>query len=113
MADVKVFKSLRSKYDNEDLVHAISKKGIPVFRDVVEAEVSLVISGFFENPANLHGKTVLAYDATEWFPEAPVPKGFSLVAPILMHYYDDALNLSYMTTEEKADAIVRWVEDQK
>ena len=110
MADVKVFKSHRYIADTEDVVHAVSSKGVPVYMHPVEADVSVVISGYFENPAMLYGKRIIAFDATEWFNRMPIPKGWRMVAPIVQAYYDEGLNLTHMDVEEKANAIVRYVE---
>ena len=109
MVDVRVYKSHRYGSDNEDLVHAVSKRGVPVLVHPVESDVSVVISGHYENPCMLWGKKVLAFDATEWFTKMPVPKGFQMFQPILEHYYDEFINLSNLDIEEKADAIVKYV----
>ena len=109
MVDVKVFKAYRYNHDTEELVHAVSERGVPVYVEPLEADVSIVISGYCENPAILHGKKVIAFDATEWFKSAPVPKGWSLVAEVIEKYYDDGLNLTHMDVEQKADAIVEYV----
>ena len=109
MVDVKVFKSLRRKERDHELVSAISRQGCHcvVYPEVMPADVSVVVSGLYENPSQLTGKKVLAFDATEWFPKMPVPKGFNLFAPVLKHYYDEVLNLSHMDVEQKAKAISR------
>ena len=110
MVDVKVFKSHRYIADTEDVVHAVSSRGVPVYVHPIEADVSVVISGVFENPAMLWGKRIIAFDATEWFTGMPVPKGWTMVAGVIEKYYDDGLNLTHMDVEEKADAIVKYVE---
>lgn len=111
MADVKIFKADRHTEKSEAIIKELRKKNLEVFDTPTNADISIVISGYYENPAILKGRKVLVVDVTEWFKGLPAPNGFKLAQPVLEEYYDDFLNLSGMKPGEKAIEIKKYIDE--
>jgi hypothetical protein len=88
-----------------DLVQELEKREIFIYVEPIKADVSIVLFGNFTNPLPLRGKRVLAYDASRWMPEVPVPLGWKMYEPILEEYYDEMIDLTGLTVPERADVL--------
>ena len=113
MANVRVYKANRGHPFWQHVAQFIRDKGYPVDTDKSEADVSIVLSGRFENPLIFKGKKVMAYDAMEWLRNVPLPWGFNAYKEILEEYYDDFIDLTNLNVEERVEKIIEYIKGEE
>lgn len=106
--DVKIFKTQRGDSIPKwlPLIEALEKRGHRTYKEAEPCDVSIALSGQFENPLALHGKRVLAYVPQEWKPEY---YGWRFFARILEHYYHDFIDLTGTDIYEAANRIEEYI----
>lgn len=109
MATVKVYKADRGHPFWQHVAGFIRDAGYTVDKDKSDADVSIVLSGRFENPLIFKGKKVMAYDAMEWLRNVPIPWGFESYKVILDEYYDDFIDLTNLNVQERADKVIEYI----
>jgi hypothetical protein len=82
----------------------LEDNGVPIYSKAVDSDLSIVIGGKFENPIALKGKRVLFYDKGEWGGAWPL---FGFIATA---YYDEVIDLSNLSSSEKAGRIREYIE---
>jgi hypothetical protein len=106
---VKIFKDNRADSCKRwwPVISELVDRGHKVYCEAEPADVSIVMSGQFENPLSFSGKRVLAFAPGEWLPEY---WGWRFWGRILEHYYDDHIDLTGTKTIAAAvDKIVEYV----
>jgi len=90
------------------VIQKLQQKRFSVQKDFPKwAEVNIVLSGQFENPRGCKGKRVLVFDKNEWQPRG---KGWdTLYGDIIKHYYDDMVDVTEMSFNETAQAIIDYI----
>ena len=98
MANAKIFKINRgySKW-----LKTINLLGMPVCIEPEDAEISIVLDGRYENPLAVTGKKVLVYDKDLW------GHRWELFEPVLSEYYDKMVDVTRMSSRQKADIILK------
>ena len=84
---------------------------IEVLRGPIDADMSIVLSGLFENPAMPKGKKVLAFKSQEWISCASPPQGWKFYESLLQHYYDDFIDLSSLDPKQSAQRIINYMKE--
>ena len=110
--DVKIFKAYRGDSIPKwiPLIEELNSRGYHIHRDAQPADVSIVLSGQFENPLALTGKRVIAFVQNEW---KPSPFVWRFMGTVLEHYYHAGIDLSgTKTPAEAADKITSYIEKQ-
>lgn len=111
MVCVKVFRSKRRIKLWQGVINILKKENITVLNEVEETDVSIVLSGPFENPVILKGKKILLYDCEDWMEgekKIPPRRKFNFFRQyILDEYYDEFVDCTDMTDEEKAKEVIR------
>lgn len=105
MANVKFFKVDRDSEFWHNIIELLAQKGVIVHGKPQEADISVVLSGKFENPCILKGKKVWAYTASEW-----TMPGFSSYIPVVKEYYDETINLTDLTDDQIVDKLMDYYE---
>ena len=110
MATVSLFRSSRKRADDtwKEFIKALD---VPIHNKPIETDVSIVLQGIYENPLALYGKKVLAFDAKDWFQYIPVPHGWDAWHAVLEEYYDEFINLTLGTTEEKMKMLKGYINE--
>lgn len=106
MGTVKVFKPEKDKWGWEYVLDFLEREGIPTGHNPESVDVSIVLGGKTENPLVFCGKRVLAYDAYEWIPGLPPPAGWKFYHRTLVEYYDEFIDLTGMTVQERVDKLI-------
>ncbi len=97
----------------EEVMDHLKRRKTKCYCEPQEADVSIVLSGMFENPALVSGKKVLAFRPQEWVPSIPPPKGWMLYSGVLAKYYDDFIDLSGLTPRKSAKRIIEYIDEVK
>jgi hypothetical protein len=84
-----------------------------IHRKPREADVSIVLSGLYENPVLVKGKRVLAFKAQEWIAGVAPPHGWRLYEPVLKEYYDDFIDLAGLDSKKSAKRIIEYIDETK
>ena len=107
MRDVKLFHSLRhiGMKHVVDLAKELEKREIYIYVEPIKADVSIVLFGNYSNPVCLHGKKVLAFDATRWGIYTDTAQGWEMYKPILEEYYDEFIDMTDLTVPARADLL--------
>lgn len=121
MANVSTFKAkvFKSKIGMEswvEVINILKENGIDILTESEQTDVSIVLSGAWENAGILHGKRILFYDIKDWMEKEPdrlEPYKFELYRPILEEYYDEFINLSDMSNKGKANEILAKIKEIK
>lgn len=121
MANVSTFKAkvFKSKIGMEswvEVINILKENGIDILTESEETDVSIVLSGAWENAGILQGKRILFYDIKDWMEKEPdrlEPYKFELYRPILEEYYDEFINLSDMSNKGKANEILAKIKEIK
>ena len=96
MRNVKVF--LASHYDMPSLVKALNQYGIKIYQDKSECDTALVLFGDYVNPMAFKGKKVMAHRVASMNYRVWELTFFSMVMPVLKHYYDEFIDMSKCST---------------
>lgn len=107
MAVVKIFQTRRSKDDWADIIKILKEKGYTVCDNYSPADISIVLDGRYDNPTVLDGKKVIAYDETLW------KKTFPMHKTVLVHYYDDFIDITDLDTDQIVEKLGEYIETQK
>ena len=121
MANVSTFKAkvFKSKIGMEswvEVINILKDNGIDILTESEQTDVSIVLSGAWENAGILQGKRILFYDIKDWMEKEPdrlEPYKFELYRPILEEYYDEFINLSDMSNKGKANEILAKIKEIK
>jgi len=121
MANVSTFKAkvFKSKIGMEswvEVINILKENGIDILTESEQTDVSIVLSGAWENAGILQGKRILFYDIKDWMEKEPdrlEPYKFELYRPILEEYYDEFINLSDMSNKGKANEILAKIKEIK
>jgi hypothetical protein len=106
METVKVFKPQQDKWGWSYVLDFLGREGIPTGYTPELVDVSIVLGGKHENPLVFCGKRILAYDANEWLQGLPPPTGWNFYHRVLVEYYDDCIDLTGMTVQERVDKLI-------
>lgn len=71
-----------------------------------DADLSVVLSGKFENPLCVKGKRVLVFNVNDW---PPPPYGWYIYGPIIKEYYHDTLDVTGTTLNQAMEKIERYI----
>ena len=96
-----------------NLEEHLKKRKHEVHRDPQEADVSIVLSGLFENPMVVKGRKVLAFKAQEWLGAITPPHGWRLYEPVLKMVYDDFIDLAGLDSKKSAKRIIEYINEIK
>lgn len=96
MANVKIFKINRGYSKWLKTINRIGK----VCTKPETADVSIVLDGRYENPLAVTGKKVLVYDKDMW------GHRWELFEPVLSEYYNRMVDVTRMSSKQKADIIL-------
>lgn len=115
MACVKVFKKIWYGMGGwKEVVILLKEGGIDVLSKPEKADVSIVLSGTWENPGVLEGKRILMYSIGDWMekePEIVRKYKFELWRPVLEEYYDELISLTGMDNKTKAARIIKKINE--
>jgi len=87
------------------LVDGLRLAGLKVYQEPRDVDVSIVLSGKYENPSLLKGRKIIAFDAVEWLKFITPPYGWDNYKIVLEEYYDDFLNLTGMEPAQRVKAV--------
>ena len=91
----------------------LKKRGVETLSEPVGADLSVVLSGMFENPSILKGKKVMAFKPQEWFPGVPPPMGWNMYREMLGFYYDDFIDMSGLNPKKAAKRIIEYMDEAR
>ena len=98
----------------KEVVILLKEGGIDVLSKPEKADVSIVLSGTWENPGVLEGKRILMYSIGDWMekePEIVRKYKFELWRPVLEEYYDELISLTGMDNKTKAARIIKKINE--
>ena len=103
---VKLFKATRNWSAWRPVIGELNDRGLEVFSVIQPADVSIALSGKFEDPLALHGKRVLFMYSMEWNTHPGQGEWFK---ELLGHYYHEVHDLAGCLPMQAADAIEEYV----
>jgi hypothetical protein len=79
------------------MLDSLRGRGYKICYEAEEADISVVLSGKFENPLALSGKRILVFARGQWFPQ----HGFQQIwHRLLAEYYDDMVDVAQTSRKE-------------
>jgi hypothetical protein len=96
-----------------ETINHLQKRKFETLSEPVDADVSIVLSGMFENPSIVKGKKIMAFKPQEWFPGVPPPMGWNLYREMLGFYYDGFIDLSGLSPRKSAKRIIEYIDEIK
>lgn len=103
MATVKVFKAPRDAIKWTKLIEILKETEGEVYFRPEPADISIVLSGRFENPTLLTGKRILFCIPSEW------GRYWEEYKLILEAYYDEIHDFAGKNDRQKADMILQYI----
>ena len=116
--DVAIHKNSRHGHDLsrrnwKEIMDHLERRGQKCHEKPQDVDVSIVLSGVFENPVILKGRKVLAFKPQDWLPSIPPPKGWMLYKNVLQLYYHDFIDLSGLNPRKSAKRIIEYIDEIK
>jgi hypothetical protein len=116
--DVAIHKNSRHGPDKnwfnwKEVIDHLERRGQKCYEEPQDVDVSIVLSGVFENPAILKGRKVLAFKPQDWVSHIPPPKGWMLYKNVLQLYYHDFIDLSGLSPKKSAKRIIEYIDEIK
>ena len=95
------------------VVEHLKKRDFETLSEPVQADLSIVLSGMYENPTAIKGRKAMAFKPQEWFPGVPPPMGWNMYKELLGFYYDDFIDMSGLSPKKAAKRIIEYIDETK
>jgi hypothetical protein len=94
----------------------LNDKGNTVYQSFRnKTEMTVVLSGQFENPMLIHGKRVLFFNKHEWFPCVKDKDNAwdTMYRDIVKHYYDDMIDITGIHPRAAAQRVMDYIDAEE